>query len=194
MGDRVGSRYGRKISEPLPQSGRQTGEEISATKLQRLMYVDEYNLHYHRKSSQSTTRNMNEENEKLLNDSESQQASRRPKGRSWFRTIAERPFLCSYFLLLHILLLISVFGDVSKSDHSPRIICTCTLHPSPLWRIQTNISTVPELRSLRRIVKTEHATNHTLYSNYSGPPNEANAAAWTHLLQREVFFLFYTAR
>lgn len=57
---------------------------------------------------------------------------------------------------------------------------------SPHWRIWTNISTVPELRSVRRIIKTEHATNHTLYSNYSGPPNVANAVAWTHLLQREI--------
>jgi len=150
------------------------------------MYVDGYNLHHQGTSSQTTARNMNEENERLLSENESQQASRRPKDRNWSRTIAKRPFLCSYFLLLHILLLISVFGYVSKSDHNPRIICTCTPHPSPLWRIRTNISTVPELRSLRRIIKTEHATNHTLYSNYSGPPNKANAAAWTHLLQREI--------
>ncbi|KAF2792807.1 hypothetical protein K505DRAFT_245899, partial [Melanomma pulvis-pyrius CBS 109.77] len=32
-------------------------------------------------------------------------------------------------------------------------------------------------------IETEHATNHTKYSNYSGPPNAGNAAAWTHLLQ-----------
>lgn len=96
------------------------------------MYADEDNLQNHRKLSQTTTRNMNEENERLLNDNESQQASRRLKDHSWSRTIAESPFLCSYFLLLHVLLLISVFGDVSNLDHNPRIICTPTPHLSSL--------------------------------------------------------------
>jgi hypothetical protein len=51
-------------------------------------------------------------------------------------------------------------------------------------------NTVPELRSLRHIIKKEHATNHTRFSAYSGPPNEANIAAWEHLLQRKALKIF----
>lgn len=43
---------------------------------------------------------------------------------------------------------------------------------------------VPELRRLRYVTKAEHATNHTRYSVYSGPPSEQNAESWTQLLQR----------
>ncbi|ORY19202.1 hypothetical protein BCR34DRAFT_552734 [Clohesyomyces aquaticus] len=40
-----------------------------------------------------------------------------------------------------------------------------------------------ELCNLRVVTTHEHATNHTEYSAYSGPPDTANAAAWTHLMQ-----------
>ncbi|KAF2726541.1 hypothetical protein EJ04DRAFT_453159 [Polyplosphaeria fusca] len=44
-------------------------------------------------------------------------------------------------------------------------------------------SPVPELRHVGLKTSFEHATNHTKYSTYSGPPNTTNAAAWKQLLQ-----------
>ncbi|KAF2475361.1 uncharacterized protein BDR25DRAFT_340146 [Lindgomyces ingoldianus] len=79
------------------------------------------------------------------------------------------PWLTAYFVTIHFLLLCCFAVAVSLATESLRNSLPYTIFP--------------ELQSLQYTVKFEHATNHTQYSAYSGPPNDVNAVAWEALIE-----------
>ncbi|KAF2258877.1 hypothetical protein CC78DRAFT_537484 [Lojkania enalia] len=116
---------------------------------------------------QSPTVTMLHEEEEFLLDSHEGKPIYRREG--WYSRLASSRWVGIYVLVLHIVLAVLLFEHIytfftSTWDGKPFII-------------------FPELRSLGHVVQTKHATNHSAYTMYSGPPNEANAAAWEHLLQ-----------
>ena len=115
---------------------------------------------------------MDEEKELLLNECEEQilECDRKRPTR--------QPYFYAYLSLIHIVLALSLLGNLYQTLTS---------------RTQDGaISIFPELRHLGKVTKNEHATNHKAYTNYSGPPNDANAAAWKQLLQPLYFNISYT--
>ena len=95
-------------------------------------------------------------------------------------------WLTVYFVLLHLILATLIGSNVlsflqATWDSKPFIICKTGSTPAYVPSLTT---LVPELRALRHVVTKHHATNHSAYTQFSGPPNAANAAAWEHLLKR----------
>ncbi|KAF2278034.1 uncharacterized protein EI97DRAFT_432118 [Westerdykella ornata] len=111
---------------------------------------------------------MDEAEESLLETQRERTNARTHSKRRHLHTIRQHPCVAIYIFLLHVMILILLFKDVfsalSKAGREPFII-------------------FPELRSLRHVLKVVHATNHSEYSRFSGPPSASNAAAWEHLLQ-----------
>jgi len=106
---------------------------------------------------------MNEEEEQLLHRGEekTQNSSRR-------RSISAVNLIV-YTFFIHCMLATSLLGNLQQ-------YLKCRPHSD-------EFVIFPELRNLGKVFSNEHATDHKAYSNFSGPPNQENAAEWKQLLQ-----------
>lgn len=109
-----------------------------------------------------TQLNMDEEQHRLLDGI--QKKSQRHKRLKQILS----PYFSTYLCLVHFILVVSLIGNLLGY-----------LNSQPL----TNpLSIFPELRNLGKVISNHHVTNHKANSNFSGLPNQDNAAAWNHLL------------